>query len=49
MYHTNADNEIRVDVTSCMKGNSLIEHMFNVGGTAPMETCRSRDREIQIL
>lgn len=49
MYHTIADNEIRVNVTSCMKGNSLIERMFVGGGTAPMETCRSRDREIQIL
>ena len=31
MYHTIADNEIRVNVTSCMKGNSPIERMF-IGG-----------------
>lgn len=44
MYHTNADNEIRVNVTSCMKGNSLIEHMFIGGGVL----LRWKDAEAEI-
>lgn len=31
MYYTNADNEIRVNATSCMKGNLPVEHLF-IGG-----------------